>query len=65
MNKDVLALTTDLVPKSYIDQGESALNARRKLIKSLLSQRCLPKDGWDESSIEHFVQVTRQTSRAK
>lgn len=46
-----------LVSKSYISQGQQALARRQRLIKALLSSRRLPEEGWDEPTIEAFVQV--------
>ncbi|KAF5830836.1 selenocysteine synthase [Dunaliella salina] len=45
-----------LVSKSYISQGQQALAKRHRLIKTLLSSRRLPEQGWDEPTIEAFVQ---------
>ena len=58
MDRETLTLAVDLVPKSYITQAESALTARRKLVKTLLSQRSMPVQGWDETSIEYLLQVS-------
>lgn len=49
-------LACGLVSRTYITQGSQALAARRKLIKTLLSQRRLPPRGWDDATIELFVQ---------
>jgi len=46
-----------LVSRSYINQGQQALARRHRLIKALLSSRRLPEQGWDEPTIEAFVQV--------
>eukprot|EP00798_Chlamydomonas_sp_ICE-L_P014521 gene14521-20552_t len=48
-------LASGLVSKSYISQGQQALNQRRKQIKVLLSSRRLPEAGWDDATIEAFV----------
>lgn len=58
MDKDELELVGLLVSKSYAQQAQCALSKRRKLIKSLLSERRLPQQGWDETSIEQLLQVT-------
>ena len=57
MNADNCALARGLVSSSYIAQGAEALAKRQKLIKALLSQRRLPKKGWDDATIELFIQV--------
>ncbi len=46
-----------LVSKSYVSQGQQALARRHRLVKTLLSSRRLPDHGWDEPTIEMFVQV--------
>ena len=43
--------------KSYVEQGSQALAKRQRLIKALLSQRRLLPDGWDDATIQMFVQV--------
>lgn len=57
MDADNLALASQLVSSSYVLQGGAALAARRKMIKSLLSNKRLPKTGWDEATIEMLIQV--------
>ncbi len=57
MNADNCALARGLVSPGYIAQGAEALAKRQKLIKTLLSQRRLPQDGWDDATIELFIQV--------
>lgn len=57
MDADNLALASGLVSRSYISQGGQALAKRHKLIKSLLSSRRLPQEGWDEDTIEVFIKV--------
>ena len=51
------ALASGLVSANYIQQGQQALAARANLIKSLLSQRKLPFNGWDDATIEMLIQV--------
>eukprot|EP00884_Botryococcus_braunii_P013567 jgi/Botrbrau1/22210/Bobra.168_1s0041.1 len=55
MNSDNLKLASDLVSRSYVQQGSQALAKRQNLIKALLSNRKLPKTGWDDSTIEMFI----------
>ncbi len=38
-------------------QGGQALAARHKQVKALLSNRRLPEQGWDDATIQMFVQV--------
>lgn len=59
MNHDVCELVSSskLVSASYVAQGRAALNARGKLVQSLISNRRLPATGWDEASIEMLLQV--------
>ena len=57
MDSETLAIASKLIPESYASQAGAALSSRRKLVKSLLSQRRLPQEGWDEASIEYLLQV--------
>ena len=52
---EAYALAEGLVSKAYINQGSQATARRSKLVTSLLSERRLPKDGWDDHSIESFL----------
>jgi len=56
MDADNCAAACGLVSRSYITQGEQALARRRRLIKTLLSQRRLPQQGWDDATIEMLLQ---------
>lgn len=51
MNAQNLALAKGLVDPSYIEQGSQELRKRETLVRILLSQRCLPEVGWDDSTI--------------
>jgi O-phospho-L-seryl-tRNASec:L-selenocysteinyl-tRNA synthase len=64
MDEDNCAVAISLISKTYISQGSQALAARRRLIKTLLSQRRLPQRGWDDATIELLLQV-RQTTRLR
>ena len=55
MNEGNLKLATGLVDAAYIKQGAQGLQTRQNLVKVLLSQRRLPKEGWDDASIEHLL----------
>ena len=57
MNADNCVLARGLVSASYVAQGAEALAKRQKLIKTLLSQRRLPQSGWDDATIELFIQA--------
>ena len=59
MNVANLTLASGLVSPAYIQQGQQALAARSKLVTSLLSQRRMPVHGWDDATIEMFLQVTQ------
>ena len=60
MDGDNCELATGFVSRTYIEQGSQALATRRRLIKTLLSQRKLPQAGWDEATIEMFFKVRRR-----
>lgn len=55
MNDTNVALAQGLVRAGYIRQGAQGIAARQKLVTTLLSERRLPADGWDEASIELLV----------
>ncbi|CAN0082350.1 unnamed protein product, partial [Discosporangium mesarthrocarpum] len=55
MDRKGLEQAKGLVKGSYINQGEQALNSRRKLVTSLLSNRRLPLRGWDDAEIEYLL----------
>jgi len=57
MDKDNLDLAASLISKGYVNQGRQALRKRQKLVKTLLSERRLPKDGWDDPTIQTLIQV--------
>ena len=52
MTPENVALASTLVSPAYIEQGAQALARRRRRVTSLLSERRLPSQGWDEASIE-------------
>ena len=58
MNAANCALANGLVSAAYVQQGQQALTARCNLVKTLLSQRKLPVDGWDDATIEMLLQVS-------
>jgi len=49
-------LLKGLVNPSYAQQAEQARNSRSKLVTSLLSQRRLPDEGWDDASIRLLLE---------
>jgi O-phospho-L-seryl-tRNASec:L-selenocysteinyl-tRNA synthase len=51
-DKQLVALVKD----TYIRQGLESIQSRGNLLKSLLSDRHLPLHGFDESTIEYFMQ---------
>ena len=57
MDADNCALAAGLVSQTYVAQGAQALARRRRLVKTLLSQRRLPDEGWDDATIELLLQV--------
>ena len=52
---EALSLAEGLVSPAYIAQGSQATARRSKLLTSLLSERRLPRVGWDDASIESFL----------
>ncbi len=57
MDADCCEVACGLVSRAYIAQGAQALARRRRLVKTLLSQRRLPEQGWDDATIEMLLQV--------
>lgn len=56
MNRyDIAGLSKALVDGAYIEQGCAELRRREAAVRSLLSQRCIPDDPWDEDTISYFV----------
>ena len=55
MDPDNCKIAEGIVSSAYITQGSQALARRRKLVKTLLSQRRLPQRGWDDATIELFL----------
>ncbi len=51
----LVAASGSLISATYLSQGTQALQRRRKLIKSLLSERRLPKMPWDDAQVELFL----------
>ena len=62
MNPANCALASGLVSPTYVQQGQQALSARSNLIKSLLSLRKMPLNGWDDATIEMLLQVSTAMS---
>jgi len=55
MNPDNLKLASVLIGETYAQQGASSIRMQEKLVQNLLTQRCLPPQGWDDESIELFL----------
>ncbi|KAK9851883.1 hypothetical protein WJX84_004792 [Apatococcus fuscideae] len=45
-----------MISSGYLQQGQQAIQRRKKQFRSLLSERRLPTSGWDDQSIEMFLQ---------
>jgi O-phospho-L-seryl-tRNASec:L-selenocysteinyl-tRNA synthase len=56
MEEDSFGPAKGLIPETYLQQGLQALKARQNLVKTLLSNRKLPEEGWDDQSIEKLLQ---------
>eukprot|EP00741_Cyanophora_paradoxa_P001651 tig00000498_g1602.t1 len=55
MNAENFEAACGVIPASYARQAQQGRRRRENLIKSLLSQRRLPDEGWDEETIELFL----------
>ena len=56
MNAELLADLEGIVSPNYVRAGRDARRVRENLVDTLLSQRRMPKRGWDEQTIEVLVQ---------
>eukprot|EP00960_Hanusia_phi_P064476 765802-Hanusia_phi.AAC.9 len=56
MNSTNFELAQGLISSRYIRQAVEARNKRDNLVKSLLSQRRMPEEGWDDQQIVFFLQ---------
>eukprot|EP00982_Pelagococcus_subviridis_P014584 31342-Pelagococcus_subviridis.AAC.23 len=52
---EAFALAEGLVSSAYVSQGSQACARRGKLLTTLLSERRLPRAGWDDKSIEALI----------
>lgn len=56
MNPDNMALAATILKNTtYITQAQAAKAAQEKKIKTLLSSRSLPVEGWENTTIEMFI----------
>jgi O-phospho-L-seryl-tRNASec:L-selenocysteinyl-tRNA synthase len=49
-------LLESIVNKNYVHQGIEGISSREKLLKTLLSERRIPMQGWDSITIEYVIQ---------
>lgn len=61
MNQHNCALAALFVSSTYIQQGAEAIATRQRLITSLLSQRRLPQEGWDDDTIMLFIKASQDS----
>ena len=61
MNDACFALAEQLVSSSYIGQARQARQARESMVKSLLAQRRMPEQGWDEGTLRLMLQELSPT----
>lgn len=57
MNQANLDLCADIIDKSYVRLASNSLHARENLFKVLLSQRTLPEEGYDDLTIQYFLDL--------
>jgi O-phospho-L-seryl-tRNASec:L-selenocysteinyl-tRNA synthase len=55
MNNKSYELAKQLIPSTYVNQGQDAIRRRENLTTDLLSHRKIPEDGWDDQSIEYVL----------
>ena len=56
MNEQCFSLAEGLVSSSYIRQAQQARRAREGMVKTLLAQRRLPPQGWDDNTLRLLIQ---------
>lgn len=55
MNEQNFALVEQIIGKSYKDSSQQALRKRESLVTSLLSEKKIPTNPWDELSIKQIL----------
>ena len=55
-SSQLTAAMEHLIPRTYVQQGLQNIQSRENLIQSLLKHQKLPKDGWDDQTIEVLIQ---------
>jgi len=55
MNPENLKLASQIIDPNYMELASQSLNSRENQIKILLSQRSLPENGWEDLTIEYFL----------
>ncbi|XP_037802895.1 O-phosphoseryl-tRNA(Sec) selenium transferase-like [Penaeus monodon] len=55
MNETSYKLAERLVPTTYLHQASESRTAREKLIRILMEQHKCPEEGWDDATIELFL----------
>ena len=53
MNDKNFALAENLIPATYVSQGQEAIRRRKNQVTNLLSHKKIPEEGWDDQSIEY------------
>ena len=53
--EDMKELLNELVDETYVKQGLDAITTREKLIKQLIREKKLPQNGFDDTTIEYFL----------
>lgn len=56
-SQELEGLCNSFISKSYVSQGVQELRSCSKDLKTLLSQRGMPKQGWSEAMIERLLSV--------
>ncbi|KAL3668232.1 hypothetical protein V7S43_006329 [Phytophthora oleae] len=57
LNPKSSTLAEQLIRGTYVQQGLDAIRSRETLVTTLLAQRCLPDEGWDDASVELLLQT--------
>lgn len=60
MNEESFKIISTLIDSKYAEQCHQAIHKRQRRFQTLLSQRCMPEEGWDDLSICIFLDQLSQ-----
>eukprot|EP00906_Rhabdomonas_costata_P020305 RCo029511 len=60
MNSETFQLAGKLIAANYVHHATQGLKRVESLVQSLIAQRRLPDEGWNDSTVEHFMSCLSQ-----